>query len=137
MLEHQQKIQGRAGLSPGKRSKRRVCCPRERFMATGETVSVLAELRRVVLRSETAALGDGALLERFVRRRDEAAFEALVRRHGPMVLGVCRRVLGDVHEAEDAFQATFLVLLRRAGSVVPRDQVAAWLHGVARRTALK
>jgi RNA polymerase sigma factor (sigma-70 family) len=106
-------------------------------MATGETVSVLAELRRVVLRSETAALGDGALLERFVRRRDEAAFEALVRRHGPMVLGVCRRVLGDVHEAEDAFQATFLVLLSRAASVVPREQVGAWLHGVARRTALK
>src|SRR6267154_2599793 len=67
----------------------------------------------------------------------DAAFEALVRRHGPMVLGVCRRVLGHSHDAEDAFQASFLVLVRKAASIVPRDFVGNWLYGVARRTALE
>ena len=85
-------------------------------------------------------IGDDELLGRFVAgRRDEsaeAAFAALVERHGPMVLGVCRRVLGDRHEAEDAFQATFLVLVRKAGAIARREQLANWLHGVASRTAL-
>jgi RNA polymerase sigma factor (sigma-70 family) len=85
-------------------------------------------------------LGDDELLGRFVTgRRDEAAeaaFAALVERHGPMVLGVCRRVLSDRHEAEDAFQATFLVLARKAGAIARREQLANWLHGVASRTAL-
>jgi RNA polymerase sigma factor (sigma-70 family) len=97
----------------------------------------LAGLRRAVGLGETAALGDGQLLERFRATRDEAAFEALVRRHGPMVLGVCRRVLGHHHDAEDAFQATFLVLAQRAGSIRPEGRVANWLYGVAYRTALK
>jgi RNA polymerase sigma factor (sigma-70 family) len=80
---------------------------------------------------------DGQLLDRFVVRREEVVFEAIIRRHGPMVWGVCRRVLRDHHDAEDAFQATFLVFARKAASVIPREKLGNWLYGVAYQTAMK
>src|SRR5215472_13647567 len=106
-------------------------------MATSQMSGVIQHLRRTVLLRDGAGLTDGQLLEDYLRRREEAALAALVRRHGPMVWGVCRRVLRNYHDAEDAFQATFLVLVRKAASVVPREMVANWLYGVAHQTALK
>src|SRR5271168_2356727 len=105
-------------------------------MPGGRLVTAIQHIRSLL---ETRAAGestDRKLLERFAADRDEAAFGALVERHGPMVLGVCRRVLGDRHEAEDAFQATFLVLARKAAAISRREQLANWLYGVACRTAL-
>ena len=97
---------------------------------------ILQQLRSTVFRLDGAGLTDGELLECFITEREDAAFAALVRRHGPMVWGVCRRILPSHHDAEDAFQATFLVLVRKAASVVPREKVANWLYGVAHQTAL-
>lgn len=82
-------------------------------------------------------LSDGDLLARYLANRDADAFAALVRRHGPMVRGVCRRILRHDHDAEDAFQATFLVLVRKANTIKPKDVVGNWLHGVAYQTAVR
>ena len=106
-------------------------------MPSAQLNHVIRHLRQTARQHEVATLADGQLLDRFLARREEAAFSALVRRHGPMVFGVCRRVLHHTHDAEDAFQATFLVLVRKAPAIRPRDLVGNWLHGVARQTALK
>jgi RNA polymerase sigma factor (sigma-70 family) len=96
---------------------------------------LLRHLRQLAGSSDSSP--DAALLQRFIARRDERAFEVVVQRHGPLVLRVCRRVLADPHTAEDAFQATFLVLARRAPAIARPDSLAAWLHGVAFRVARK
>jgi RNA polymerase sigma factor (sigma-70 family) len=103
-------------------------------MPTTRLHNVLAYLRRV---ANLDADPDADLLRRFIAGRDEAAFEALLRRHGPMVLAVCRRVLDNEADAEDAFQAVFLVLVRRAAAVGRHESVGSFLHGVALRTALR
>jgi RNA polymerase sigma factor (sigma-70 family) len=95
------------------------------------------QMRRVLATGEIVGLTEAELWERYVREQDEAAFEMLVRKHGPMVLGVCRRILRNEQDAEDAFQATFLVLVRKAASLRSPRTLANWLHGVARRTALE
>jgi RNA polymerase sigma factor (sigma-70 family) len=99
--------------------------------------TVIRHLRRAALLHKSEGLTDSQLLEAFLSRHEEAAFEALLCRHGPMVLGVCLRVLRNVHDAEDAFQATFLVLARKAGSLCSRELLGNWLYGVAYRTAMK
>src|SRR3954468_17762104 len=106
-------------------------------MATRPQNLLFQYLRSATLLGNEADRTDAQLLDGFVRRREEKALEALVRRHAPMVSGVCRRVLGNHQDAEDAFQATFLVLVRKAGCITPRGMVANWLYGVAHRTALK
>ncbi|HKB06420.1 MAG TPA: sigma-70 family RNA polymerase sigma factor [Gemmataceae bacterium] len=98
-------------------------------------MGIRSHLRRVAVSQRASDLTDGELVEAFTAGRDGVCFEALVRRHGPMVLGVCQRVLRDPHDADDAFQAVFLVLVRRAAAV-PRAAVGSWLYGVAYRTAL-
>jgi RNA polymerase sigma factor (sigma-70 family) len=106
-------------------------------MTADELSPVVRRLYGAARRCGAAGLTDGQLLARFVTTRDQSAFEILVARHGPMVFGVCLRLLDDRHEAEDAFQATFLVLARKAASVVPREMVGNWLYGVARQTAVR
>ena len=86
-------------------------------MATAQRETVLGQIERLFGAGTFAGLADAQLLERFLDRRDELAFAALVERHGRMVLGTCRSVLRDPHDAEDAFQAVFLVLFRKAGSI--------------------
>src|SRR6516164_690162 len=78
---------------------------------------------------------DGLLLERFVARRDGSAFEAILARHGPMVFNVCRRMLAERSDVDDAFQATFLILVRKAGAIHERERLGPWLYGVAHRVA--
>jgi RNA polymerase sigma factor (sigma-70 family) len=106
-------------------------------VAKGQLEPVLRHIWTLAGAPLTGALTDGQLLRSFAIDRDEAAFAALVQRHGPLVLGVCRRVLRHEQDAEDAFQATFLVLARKAASVRQGESLASWLYGVARRTALR
>jgi RNA polymerase sigma factor (sigma-70 family) len=98
---------------------------------------LLEQLRGLVLAEQDGGRSDGELLARYLADRDEAAFAALVHRHGALVWGVCRRLLPDVHDAEDAFQATFLILARKASSIRRQHSVGSWLHGVACRVARK
>jgi RNA polymerase sigma factor (sigma-70 family) len=106
-------------------------------MATGQTQYVIGHFLKAAWRRDGEAMTDGQLLDAFIRERSEVAFAALVGRHAPMVLGVCRRVLRHQADAEDAFQATFLVLVRKAATVVPRELVGNWLYGTAYRAALE
>jgi RNA polymerase sigma factor (sigma-70 family) len=98
---------------------------------------ILKQFRTLFGQGTLVGMSEDLLLDRFVKHKDEAAFEAIVARHGPMVLGVCRRVLEDPEDIEDAFQATFLVLVRKAGSIRDRDLLANWLYGVAHRVAVR
>jgi RNA polymerase sigma factor (sigma-70 family) len=94
-------------------------------------------LRRMASIGDGEVASDGQLLERFVSRRDESAFETLLARHGPMVLGVCRRILGDPHDAADAFQAVFLILAHKADSIGRPRALGSWLYRIAQRTAVR
>src|SRR5437899_11882622 len=106
-------------------------------MSNDAVNGILTQIHRESVVGDAEGQTDGDLLGAFVERRDEAAFETLVRRHGSMVFGVCRRILGHQQDAEDAFQATFVVLARKAPSVVPRDMVGNWLYGVAYQSAVR
>jgi RNA polymerase sigma factor (sigma-70 family) len=101
---------------------------------------ILNQLGTILRFGVAGDLSDSQLLQRYLTGRDgaeQAAFSALVERHGPMVLSVCRQVLGNRHDAQDAFQATFMVLARKAGSVHNGESLASWLHGIALRVAVR
>jgi RNA polymerase sigma factor (sigma-70 family) len=106
-------------------------------MRQSTLTTVLEQLRQTFAVQAARDVTDCELLQRYVADGDQAAFTVLVQRHGPMVLTLCRRILGDVHAAEDAFQATFMVLARRARSLKRRRPLGGWLYAVARRIALK
>jgi RNA polymerase sigma factor (sigma-70 family) len=106
-------------------------------MAGGHIGSALQRLRGLLGAQCAGGPTDGDLLRRYVAQGDEAAFEALLRRHGPMVLGVCRRLLGTAQDVDDAFQATFLVLIRKAASIGDGERIGNWLYGVAYRVAVR
>jgi RNA polymerase sigma factor (sigma-70 family) len=106
-------------------------------MAGGHIGNALRRLRGLLGAQCAGGPTDGDLLRRYVARGDEAAFEGLLRRHGPMVLGVCRRLLGTAQDVDDAFQATFLVLIRKAPSISDGERVGNWLYGVAYRVAVR
>jgi RNA polymerase sigma factor (sigma-70 family) len=106
-------------------------------MTTTGAGIVLRHIRGLAAAGTASESADRQLLERFAVHREEAAFEAIVRRHGPMVLGVSRRILGNRDDAEDAFQATFLVLSYKAGAIARRESLGGWLYQVAYHMALK
>ena len=109
-------------------------------MSRGDPSGTLRDIRVLFSEGRLGELTDRQLLERFVNRNGssaEDAFTILLERHGPMVWGVCRRLLADRHAAADAFQATFLVLVRRAAVVRVDDSLGPWLHGVSRRVATR
>jgi RNA polymerase sigma factor (sigma-70 family) len=106
-------------------------------MSSGPLGRVITRLRHIMAADQDGSLTDRQLLERFTADQEETAFATLVERHGPLVLGLCRRVLHNEHDAEDVFQATFLVLVRKADSIRKLESVGSWLHGVAYRIALK
>lgn len=107
------------------------------MMVKAVSSPILQLIRRAVEDHRVRELPDQELVERFDTQQDQAAFHALLRRHGAMVLDVCRGVLGNDADAEDAFQATFLIFAQKAGSIRKRASLGSWLHGVAHRTALK
>jgi RNA polymerase sigma factor (sigma-70 family) len=104
-------------------------------MATAQLASVVRHIQGLTADSTMSQQSDGALLRAYLGRNDQAAFAALLWRHGPMVLRICRRVLGNVHDAEDALQATFILLAQKATSIRQRESLVSWLHGVAYRMA--
>jgi RNA polymerase sigma factor (sigma-70 family) len=104
-------------------------------MSESSLGKVLAHIRRVAAAHAYRDLADSELLERFLQENDDAAFTVVIERHGPMVLGLCRRMLGNLHDAEDVCQATFLVLARKAASIRKSTALSSWLHGVACRAA--
>src|SRR5262249_9773979 len=106
-------------------------------MAVSSTGRFLEQLRTTLCASDEEAMPDSQLLHRFIALGDESAFATIIRRHGSMVMGVCRRLVPEPHDAEDAFQATFLILVRKAASIANRELLANWLYGVAYNTALK
>src|SRR5262249_23089568 len=129
-------------LWDGRRLRATLFLRNERFqespaMANGQLRRGIMRLWRRVQASEGTVQTDGQLLTAFISHHDERPFEVVSQRHGPMVLSACRRVLADVHAAEDAFQATFLVLALKAPSVADRELVGHWLFRVAYHTALR
>jgi DNA-directed RNA polymerase specialized sigma24 family protein len=106
-------------------------------MAGNQLSVVLRHLYKQSARHQGNGVSDAQLLKRFVERRDESAFELLLYRHGAMVWGICHRVLRDHHDAEDAFQAAWLTLARKGGSIGRRDAVSSWMYKVAFRISLR
>src|SRR5262245_30277302 len=106
-------------------------------MANGQLTNAMRHIRRMLGAPAGGELSDRQLLERFAASRDEDAFTTLVERYGPVVFGVCRRILANPADVDDAFQATFLVLARKARSIQWHDSIGNWLYGVAYRTANK
>src|SRR5262245_14947901 len=105
-------------------------------MASAQLGNVLVKLRKIVHATMHDDASDGELLGRFLAHNEQEAFVTLLKRHGPMVFHVCQRIQGNEHDAEDVFQATFLLLACKAGSIRNQESVASWLHGAAHRLAL-